>query len=416
MALAHERFQVQAYPTPIATDVLFYEVRDNVLPKNKWPPYGQPHENVVKWPNHKLVFIQTRKEDGKQMWWFAADRENQDLYNFAFSDADIGGVKFKAVQRVYIIPRDEWDPDVPVMGTSMPNIPAELFGTGSGDPSVVSDYVLSERRQGETPEKEINSLYVLDVRTYIKRTSIREIGVDPLNGQSLFSWTNLYYATEVVTGSTTATALFAAPTNAYWGLQSDGTQRSGKQLSEQWFIIETAQVIGGVMVDGLLTIHSYTSNDNYYWPPVLDTYELLNWERLDGSFDYFPAIRFSPEGYNGPCLTTTTTTWSITPFSIPVVEQMQPTRIYYASPFFTLNIPECLHGAIAVRCDIGNTDAVYAENAGSARHFSATNFTTWPATITAFDDQQPFRGGFLRTRKVVTRPVPPAQINWVTGA
>lgn len=83
---------------------------------------------------------------------------------------------------------------------------------------------------------------------------------------------------------------------------------------------------------------------------------------------------------------------------------MLPTRIYYSSPFFSLNIPECLHGAQSIVCDIGNSDPVYDQNSGSARTFAATNYTTWPANIVAYDDQEPFRGGFLRTTKTIYKP------------
>ncbi len=418
----NERTRVKLFPTAKATDVLFYVECTNVLPKNKNPEYDTSYRDCFPhapedFPNHKLVFITPADDTGKQKWYFAADREAQDDYNFAFSDADIGGVKFKSVERTYVIRRDSFSPDDPTMGTPMPDTPESMFGTGTGTPKVITDYVLAERAMGATPEKELNSLYVFEKRTFLKRTSVRQIGSDPLNGLPLSSTTTLHYATEVVTGTITAEQLFAAPTNTYWGLQSTGYKNEGKQLSSAWYLIESSQVVGGTMSGGgVLTVHNYTSNDDYYWPPVLDTYELLDWERKDGGFDYYPAIRFSPEGYRGPCATSVVMTWSVTPFTIPVVEQMQPKRVYYASPFFTLNIPECLHVKLGFECDIGSTDPVYAENTGSTRWFAATNFTTWPATIRSYDDQQPYRGGFLRTTKTVTRPTVPTEVNWTTGA
>ena len=289
----------------------------------------------------------------------------------------------------------------------MPNTPSALFD--------YANFVLAERKQTRTNDPKIDNLFVIDTLIYVKRCTINEIGVDPLNGDTLKSWTNLYYATEVVSGGLTAAQLFAAPTNAFWGLQANGTQVSGKQISAAWYLVETAQVVGGTMVDGVLSVQTYTSNDDYYWPPVLDEYELLDWERKDGGFDRFPAIRFAPEGYRGPCLTTVERKWSTAPFTITAVEPMQPTRVYYASPFFTLNIPGCLHPQIEAECDIGSTDKVYAENTGSKRYFTATNYTSWPATIVAYDDQEPFRGGYLRTIKTVTRPTVQTQVGWSTG-
>ena len=145
----------------------------------------------------------------------------------------------------------------------------------------------------------------------------------------------------------------------------------------------------------------------------------MDWTKKDGGVEIYPALRFHPEGYQGPCKNTITRTWSKTPFTIPVVEILQPTRIYYASPYFTVNIPECLHGAVAFQCDIRDTnDPKYTQNVGSTRYFAATNpddGNTWPTTIVAYDDQEPFRGGYLRTRRVVDRPAIPANVNWTTG-
>ena len=35
---------------------------------------------------------------------------------------------------------------------------------------------------------------------------------------------------------------------------------------------------------------------------------------------------------------------------------------------------------------------------------NATNYTDWPASITAADDQEPFRGGYLRTTRTASKP------------
>ena len=395
-----------------------------VADRSDHPAYGTAHPDTAAYPDHDLVFI-SPVEDAERTnlfrYYYAADRANQDLYNFEFTDADIGGVKFDAVQRSYVTRRSAFTPDTPAMGASMPNSPTGMFGTGAGSPSVIAAYVLAERKQTFAQEKELNSLYVFEVRTYIKRTAIKELGVDPLNGKMLTSTTNLYYATEVVSGGLTAAALFAAPTNSYWGLQTDGTQRSGKQLSADWYLVEQNQVITGTTSGGIVYVQSYSTNDRYYWPPVLDVYELMDWDRLDDGVDIYPALRFSPEGYDGPCLTTVSRTWRSTPFdynatrsatNISVVDQMQPTRIYYACPYYTANIPECLHGEVLMQCDTGNTDPVYDENVNSARRFGATNYTTWPESIVAYDDQEPFRGGYLRTQKTIYRPAVPASVIW----
>lgn len=516
------------YPTPLIGDVLFSEIVDTT--RTAVPAYGTAHPNTTKWPNHKLVFAREAAagdsgRDGAFEFFYAADRANQDSYNFNFTKADIGGTRFDAVTRTYVTLRSAFTPNTPAMGAAMPNVPAGLF-TGS--------YVLARREERRVGDLVLDGLFVAEELTYVKRCTIRDIGVDPVNGKSLVSSETLHYATETIipgvtepqsltvsgtltpdaagtldrvedlsgfpqfstaingttypatrvyyngtswvlshhvgptlipyalwtsavctleecpspsdatgwvpllgvgllttgtptitdttpyTADITTSALFDAPTNAYWGLQTDGTQRSGKQLSCEWYLIESRQVVAGEITDGVVAVDTYTTNDRFYWPPVLETYELMDWEKKDGGVEIYPALRFHPEGYQGPCKNTITRTWSKTPFTIPVVEILQPTRIYYASPYFTVNIPECLHGEVAFQCDIRDTnDPKYTRNVGSTRYFAATNpddGNTWPATIVAYDDQEPFRGGYLRTRRVVDRPAIPANVNWTTGA
>jgi hypothetical protein len=104
---------------------------------------------------------------------------------------------------------------------------------------------------------------------------MRSLGVDALNGKMLHADDVFYAADEVVLTRDdveyTAAMLFADPTDVYWGIQSDGTQRSGKQVSCNWYLVTTEQVVGGTFTDGVVTVDSSDTNDNYYWPPVLDT-------------------------------------------------------------------------------------------------------------------------------------------------
>ena len=386
------------------------------------PAYGTAHPDTTLYPNHKFALATSAREDGLlDTFFYVMARSSQDDYNWEFTDADFGSSKFPAVKRTYVELRSGFTPDTPAMGAAMPNVPSEMFGTGSGTPSVVADYVLTDRSQVRSQDRELDSLFVVDERIYVKRTAISDISVDPLNGKTLTSSVSLYYSTEVVSGALTMAELMAAPTNAFWGLQADGTQRSGKQLSSEWFLVETSQVVSGESAGGVITLQTITSNVRYYWPPVLETFELMDWVRLDGGTDIYPAMRFNPEGYDGPCLCTTTLTWRSTPFdynatrsatAIAVTDQLQPTRIYYSCPYFTANIPECLHGLILMQCDTGSGDPVYDENSGSTRRFSATPNQTWPDTLVAFDDQEPFRGGYLRTKKVISKPTVPTPAIW----
>ena len=397
--------------TPIVGDLLVSVTEE--CQRKDIPAYGTPMAEIhqrgkdPRFANHVFTLAVPLANAREDMYtlYFAAPREDEDTYNWEFTQADIGGTKFDAVSRTYIVPRADFDPASPAMGSAMPNIPADQF-------SSYASYILAVKSQRRI-EKEFDSHFVAETRVYVRKTTITQIGADPLNGLPLSSSSTIYHKDEIVTGTTTAAQLFADPTNAYWGLQATGFQVSGRQLSSEWYEVTSEKVIGGAFSGGQVAVGTYTTNDNFYWPPVLDTIEFMDWVRKEGGTDIFPRLEFKPEGYQGPTLTTITRTWKITPFTIPVVAQMQPRRIYYASPFFTLNIPECLHGAVECVCDIGSGDATYTVNSGSLRTYAATTLsdgtacTTWPATLTAFDDQEPFRGGYLRTTRVVTAPAIP---------
>ena len=233
----NERTRVKLFPTAKATDVLFYVECTNVLPKNKNPEYDTPYRDCFPhapedFPDHKLVFITPADDTGKQKWYFAADRAAQDDYNFAFSDADIGGVKFKSVERTYVIQRADFSETSPAMGSAMSTDPAGKFASG---------YILAGRKTGSTQEKELNSLYVFEVQSYILRATTADITTDRSLGVGVKKTTTLYYRGEIVTGSTKIEDLAVAPTNAYWGIQSSGINREVQQISYNWWaVIETS--------------------------------------------------------------------------------------------------------------------------------------------------------------------------------
>ena len=233
MALVNERFQVKSFPTAITKDLLFYEVHDSVLPKNKQPEYGTPHPNHQTYPNHVLTYIEAREEEGKQNWYYAAKRETQDLYNWEFSEADLGGTRFPSVNRTYIILRDEFDPETPAQGAVMANAPEDVFdGT----------YVLSSRVQKRS-EKELDSVFVVEQHTYVKKSIFSDVIYDEKTGRGDRNAITLYYSSEIVTGDLTAAQLFLDETNPFWGLQADGAFRRGKQVSAEWYQVESQSVI-----------------------------------------------------------------------------------------------------------------------------------------------------------------------------
>lgn len=103
--IADSRVTLKTFPTPLATDVLFYIMRDATLPKNLLPVYGTKFDDIQprkeSWPDHVLVFISPADADNQQRWYFAAPRDKQDDYNFSLD----GGSQ---LLREYVIPRNTY--------------------------------------------------------------------------------------------------------------------------------------------------------------------------------------------------------------------------------------------------------------------------------------------------------------------
>jgi hypothetical protein len=408
MANTHERFQVKSYPTPISTDVLFFEVVDNVLPKNKWPPYGQPHWDVVKWPNHKLVFIQPRKEDGKQHWWYVSDWENQDDYNFEFSDADIGGTKFAAVKRLYVIPRDTFADDLYSQGALMPDVPSDAFS---------QDYVLAERQQVRSQIKEIDSLYVMEVHTYIAKTTHTQIDYDEKFGSALATRQMLYYRGEVIdlndsnsSDDPTVEQLFNNPAHAFWGLQADGTMNEGRQLSTNWFVISNRMI---VPEDVATSGRAYYTTIDYSWPAVLDYIDVDVWDRLDGGDEKYAYPFFKKEAFHGPCYAEVREQFYATapPNTDLSVDTMHPLPISISTPVFALSVPPSLHPHDEIDISTGTGHPVYDYNAGTffirgTGDGAGSGHIDWPDDMVIEDSVSQFRGGYLRRTITIQAPTP----------
>ncbi len=152
------------FPTPLIADVLFSEVRD--CNRSEFPEYGTPHPNANKWPHHKLVFIKPVDIERNEIFefFYAAERENQDLYNFSSGYrnviGNVGGREFRVVQRSYVTLREGFQPlDIP-FGTAMPDTPEGKFDG--------VEYVFFDRQQQPITEQELNTLFVAEVHTYIE--------------------------------------------------------------------------------------------------------------------------------------------------------------------------------------------------------------------------------------------------------
>jgi hypothetical protein len=221
------------WPTPNENDFLFYVERNGDLPANKIWEYGSSYFDPIKYPNHKLVYVAPQSPDKWSKWYYAAEREHQDEYNWSTAIADIGGTKFDSVSREYVVLRDSFDPASPLMGATMPDIPEGKFA---------GVFVLSERQEIPTPDQELNSIFVFEKRTYIDKQPLIDIEINRETGETQQIITNYYYRGEIVNGSAIET-LVADETNAYWDLDENGFGNVARQLSDNWWEVSQRQWI-----------------------------------------------------------------------------------------------------------------------------------------------------------------------------
>lgn len=157
------RQDARVFPTPLIGDVLFSEIRD--CTRITIPEYGTPHYNTEKWPNHKLVFVKQVEADQREgifEFFYAADRENQDLYNRTEAIRKIEGRDFRTITRTYVTPRSGYDSSTPPFGSLDPED---------------SGFVLYDREQGRIGQQELDSLYVIEARNYVE-ASVMDAGLE----------------------------------------------------------------------------------------------------------------------------------------------------------------------------------------------------------------------------------------------
>jgi hypothetical protein len=140
-----QRQSVLTFVTPSVADILFYETVPSL--GADIPEYGEPHPDPTNWPNHKLVYVDT-EDSGKghlQRWYYAADRDSQDDYNYELAEG-------QSLTRTYVIPRDDY--------------PSAFLPPEGGEPdSVFSTYGFVEDALVDLGQP-LNGLYVAVQRKY----------------------------------------------------------------------------------------------------------------------------------------------------------------------------------------------------------------------------------------------------------
>lgn len=163
-----ERFPVKLFPTATATDVLFYVIMGR-MDKRKIPTYGTRYNDITPrsedWPHHHLVFVSPPDADGKQKWFFAADRENEDLYNWTLGQGE-------ELIRTYLVRRSLYLQRSAAEAAAAPKQAGEFtYPAVATLDSKFTKYGFADDTVLEAPD-ELRSLYIVVKRRYLRPTIV----------------------------------------------------------------------------------------------------------------------------------------------------------------------------------------------------------------------------------------------------
>jgi len=390
-----ERYPILSFPTPEGqADLLFYELRDGDLPKNKAWNYGEPHPDAAKFPNHELVFVSAAEGGaGWQRWYYAANRENQHRYNWQFTDT----TDWPQLAQTFIVRRSDFSVTSTYEMPPLDVIPYPLEWLATG----IEERPINDETLASTFVTVVVTREKIRVRAQDGTYSDREIvgrEFDPDTNS-----TTTYRRSKVPAGTTIPE-----------GIQPDGSVVELQPVNTLWSIKNTKQAAGlaGRAIKGKAS-RTFQIVTNWAWPAVLD-YVRIQRITVDGTAfsatsGYSVVPIYSADAYSGPCLATIVEEWTS---KLPVVggssswdtdmvngspQLLAPTPLLPKSIFFDgqllrVNVPECLHG-----------DLDFYEGSFS-QVFPATNYARWPGSIVAEVDLRANQGGWLKRTMIVDAP------------
>jgi hypothetical protein len=442
MAISSTRRQrIIEFSTPKVADLVVVERKDaskNLRSADSADDtsYGTAHPDDTNFPNFKLALIKNEDTDQGQfqLWYYVKDRANQDDYNWEFQAAGVGSSRYDSVVRTYVLLRSSYNEASPAVNSAMP--------ITANDPFETSDsYVLFEKKQVRSGDETLDSLYVVEQRTYVKKVPIRRIDLDETFDEPLRSKETIFYKGEIpqktfVFGETDVTkpvnsskttaqtfALGAEATSTYDVPDPDlvapffgtsivtstpnkyGILCEGRQISDNWYAVAERELI---KTDANNIVDTYITYQNFSWPPVLDRIVVDRWTRRDGGADPVEYPIYKRGAYSGPTRVEVKIYWKDSEWTIgttadgsdtelALIKPMHPEPILFQSPIASVSVPPTLHDRFIVTASTGTGHPVYTYK-GTTWVYNATNYVDWPDSLVIQDSQRPFRGGFLREK------------------
>tara|TARA_Y100001938_G_scaffold132936_1_gene191723 strand:+ start:351 stop:1571 length:1221 start_codon:yes stop_codon:yes gene_type:complete len=403
-------------------DLLFFETVDAQKVGKTPPVYGTPHPDTKNFKDHKLCFVKQADPNGLMYeYYYAAERASQDDYNFEYAQADLGGNKYDTVVRTYVTLRSDFndttDAKNPKAGDTMPDVPANQFDQA---------YVLLTRRQRKIGQQELDSLFVVEQRTYFFPVDIVSQALDQATGGVLETKVSLFYRKQDYNYGTGIEAIETAADNPQrWGLNTSGVNKEVQQLSEDWFQVTARDVIpssSATSVQSSKLVRSYYTNRNFTWPSVVDSLEFTSIEAKNGSTKTSVVVRNKDkkDGFSGPTKMQVLQYWRLNAFTeselnseteFKINSNIYPFRTSsatYSGAQFGVSVRNVLTEAITLTDFIGTGHPVLklGEYGFPKPWCRASTPTDWPSSAFVVSaDQRPFRGGYLLE---VVKVSPPA--------
>ena len=377
----------------------------NTIVYKSHPQYGAAHPDTDKFPTHKLCYVKPADEEGLHFqYYYAAERQHQDDYNFEFSQADLGGNKYDTVVRTYVNLRSDFsDTDTEYQaGDAMPATPAYTFG---------DTYILMTRQQKRIGDQELDGLFVVEQRVYFNRVDIVNQNLDPATGGVLETTQTLYYRGEPYVPASSVAIETAAGNSPYWALSAAGINSEVEQLSHDWWKVTVQDVIpqgiSGLTHGGKL-LRTFTTYQSFSWPPVVDGLVFTTAPKKDGSAKTVVTVRNKEgkDGFAGPTKMVVEQVWSLDALTPPPVTVFKTASGVYDGVQFSVRIANSLTESITLTDFIGTKDPVYklGEYGFPKPWLLASSPTDWPATHVGAATQKPFRGGYLLEVVTVHEP------------
>jgi hypothetical protein len=437
MAISSTRRQrIIEFSTPKVADLVVVERKDaskNLRSADSADDtaYGTAHPDTTNFPNYKLALIKNEDNDQGQfqLWYYVKDRANQDDYNWEFQAAGVGSSRYDSVVRTYVLLRSSYNEASPAVNSAMP--------ITANDPFETSDsYVLFEKKQVRSGDETLDSLYIVEQRTYVKKVPIRRIDLDETFDEPLRSKETIFYKGE----NPTKTTIFGETDNALTmspakntaqtfalgkaatvtgsipffgtqiiqigsGLDKFGILCEGRQISDNWYAVSERELI---KTDANNIVDTYITYQNFSWPPVLDRIVVDRWTRRDGGADPVEYPIYKRGAYSGPTRVEVKIYWKDSEWTIgttadgsdtelALIKPMHPEPILFQSPIASVSVPPTLHDRFIVTASTGTGHPVYTYK-GTTWVYNATNYVDWPDSLVIQDSQRPFRGGFLREK------------------